>query len=864
MQWLKRWFPNVASTASKRKARVQSIRPRLEILEDRRLPAVNLLLSPPTLIAPSGIAPPSPTFSWSAVSGADHYDLWLGNQTTQQVLVNGSVTGNTWTPTTPLINGDNYEWLVQAVDSSGNTGLWSAPLQFTDSNLTPPTLLAPSGSASPQPTFSWNAVTGADHYDIWVKDQTTQQVLQNTNVTGTTWTPTSSLNNGDNYIWSVQGVDSSGNPGPWSSALTFGVTNLAAPTLLGPSGAAAPQPVFSWSAVAGADHYDIWVQNQTTAQVLHNTNVAGTTWTPDNPLAQGYTYVWWVRAIDSNGNGGPWSSSLSFSEAVLPAPTLIGPSGTALPLPTFSWNAVAGADHYDIWLQDQNTSQVLRNVNVGGTTWTPSSPLIQQDNYSWWVRAVDGNGNAGQWSAGLNFVVQELSPPTPIAPSGSAATLPTFSWNAVAQASQYDIWVQDRNTGQVLRDQTVTGTTWVPTSPLNQGDNYSWWVRAIDRVGSPGPWSATSTFAVSALARPSLIAPSGSTTSPQPTFTWNTVTGASLYDIWVQDRNTGLVFRDQNVTGTSWTPASPLIRGDTFSWWVRAIDSAGSPGPWSSTMNFSIGVLPSPTLIGPVGSTSPLPTFSWSAVAGADHYDIWLQDRNTGLVVRNTNVTGASWTPGSPLLQGDLYRWWVRAVDSTGIGGTWSSSLDFSVAALAAPTLGGPSGSGSLLPTFSWSAVAGADHYDIFVRDNKTGQTLRDQNVATTTWAPAGPLTLGDSYTWWVRAIDNVNSPGPWSSSQSFTVFVLVAPTLIGPSGSTSSMPTFGWSAVTGASQYDIWVQDLHSGVVLQDATVTGTTWAPDTPLVQGDHYRWWVRAINSSGVGGAWSASLDLVVGAG
>src|SRR5262249_49945147 len=158
----------------------------------------------------------------------------------------------------------------------------------------------------------------------------------------------------------------------------------------------------------------------------------------------------------------------------------IGPSGTSVTLPTFSWNAVTGADHYDIWVQDMSTGQVLRNTNVAGTAWTPSSPLVEGDTYHWWVRPVTGLGGNALWSEYMSITVAALGAPTLVGPSGWTALQPAFSWNAVTGADHYDIWVQDMSTGQVLRNKTVTGTSWTATSALVAGDSYQWWVRAVD------------------------------------------------------------------------------------------------------------------------------------------------------------------------------------------------------------------------------------------------------------------------------------------------------------------------------------------------------------------------------------------------
>jgi hypothetical protein len=726
--------------------------------------------------------------------------------------------------------------------------------------LTPPILLAPIGGASPLATFSWSAQPDAAYYNFQLTNLGTHVNLTGTALTSTTLTLGAPLVLANTYTWAVEAVDASGNLGPWSAPATISITNLAQPTLIGPSGPSSPQPVFSWSPLAGAIHYSVWVKNQTTGQAMNITGLTTSTWTPAAPLAQGATYIWEVQGFDSNGIGGPWSNALTFTEAVLPAPTLIGPTGTAVLQPTISWNPVTGADHYDIWLQNQTTGQTIRDTNVSGTTWVPSSPLIVQDYYSVSVRAVDPNGYNGQWSASQTFTAYALAAPTLTSPIGSSTASAAFTWNAVAGADHYDIWAQNVQTGQVLRNQNVTGTTWTPASPFTPGDRYNWCVRAIDSANHPGPWSSVQTFTAYVLAAPTLIGPTGSSAT-LPTFSWNAVTGADHYDIWVQDAQTGQVLRNQNVAGTTWAPSSPLIQGHGYSWWVRAVSSAGVAGGWSTGLNISVPSLAVPTLTGPIGSATLLPTFTWNAVTGADHYDIWVQNVQTGQVLRNQNVTGTTWTPAGPLTPTAKYNWWVRAIDSVNSPGPWSATQTFTAYVLAAPGLIGPTGSSTTLPTFSWNAVAGADHYDIWVQDAQTGQVLRNQNVAGTTWTPASPLIRGHGYTWWVRAVNNTGIAGVWSAGLSFTVPALALPTLIGPSGSASSLPTFTWNAVTGADHYDIWIQNVQTGQVLRNQNVTGTTWTPATSLTSGAKYNWWVRAIDSANSAGPWSATETFTV---
>src|SRR5262249_43742817 len=254
MLWLRRWFARTVSPSRIRPGR-QGLRPELETLEDRRLPSINTALAVPTPLGPSGTAPALPTFSWSAVAGAARYHFSLTDATTQQAVADVATAGTSLAPSSPLTGGDTYDWAVQAVDSNGNTSPWSATVQFTDSGLAPPILIGPSNATTPLPTFSWNAVTSAASYTLTLTDQTTQHVEQFTGLTATSWTPSSPLTSDNTYQWSVQAVDSAGFAGASSSALTIGVSNMTAPILVAPTGAAAPLPTFSWNAVAGADHY---------------------------------------------------------------------------------------------------------------------------------------------------------------------------------------------------------------------------------------------------------------------------------------------------------------------------------------------------------------------------------------------------------------------------------------------------------------------------------------------------------------------------------------------------------------------------------------------------------------------------------
>ena len=69
--------------------------------------------------------------------------------------------------------------------------------------------------------------------------------------------------------------------------------------------------------------------------------------------------------------------------------------------------------------------------------------------------------------------------------------------------------------------------------------------------------------------------------------------------------------------------------------------------------------------------------------------------------------------------------------------------------------------------------------------------------------------------------------------------------------------PTLKWNAVTGAAKYEVYRSYSENGPYTKYSTVTGTTYTNTAYLENGTTYYYRVRALNSSGVAGAYSSLL-------
>jgi len=122
-----------------------------------------------TLTSPtpgSVLSGPKVTFTWSAVTGATDYALWLGTAPgTYNLYASGSIAATSVTRTNLPTNGETIYARLTTI--FGSTRVYN---DYVYTAATQATLTAPTGSvlSGPNVTFSWSAGTGATGYIFWL------------------------------------------------------------------------------------------------------------------------------------------------------------------------------------------------------------------------------------------------------------------------------------------------------------------------------------------------------------------------------------------------------------------------------------------------------------------------------------------------------------------------------------------------------------------------------------------------------------------------------------------------------------------------------------------------------------------------
>lgn len=334
----------------------------------------------------------------------------------------------------------------------------------------------------------------------------------------------------------------------------------------------------SWTASANATSYDIYKNG-----ALWDSNITTTTYTNTSGVVAGTTYTYSVKAKNAgtiqtiNSNGTVSATALNcaapgaFTITVTPEC-----SGTGTPRNKLTWTASANATGYNVY-----RNGVLYASSLTGTTYT-NTAVTSGTSYSYYVVAKNTtatqttNSNGTQTVVALNCAAPGAFTISATAECSGTTSRVNLSWTASANATSYDVY---RNGSLYASD--VTGTQFLNTF-VTFGTAYTYSMIAKNNIGTV----ANSNGTVSATAI--MCAPGSFTATATPTcsgttsainVTWTASVNATSYDIY---RNGNLYASD--ITGTSFLNTYLINAGTTYTYYVKAKNSAG-------TLNNSNGTL---------------------------------------------------------------------------------------------------------------------------------------------------------------------------------------------------------------------------------------------------------------------------------
>ncbi len=375
------------------------------------------------------------------------------------------------------------------------------------------------------------------------------------------------------------------------------------------------------------------------------------------------------------------------------------------------WNAVADTGSgitYDIQKSLNGSAWVAAATGIAETFWEDPTPYSNGDTVRYRIRAVNGAGLEGSWSAGSSGITLDF-----VAPDSAVTThgyYSLYSWPGFILGTAGDtgsdvavvhLTIQRASDGQYWNGTTwqgsavwltATGTVnWQYTFTPADGETYDLRSRATDYAGNVEVTFGVNSFTYSSSGpqAPEIASPTHPNEAAwylnnSPVFTWTvpSSTAPVIGYSYLLDQNPGTTPDAVPDTPATTVSYSGLADG-TWYFHVRAVDD---PGNWGPAGHFAVHI-DTATPQTPGQPTEESPDIDFDADGAFTVYWSGVPNTGSGITYRLERDSGAGWTlvitttatnyaDSGTYADGTLIRYRVRAFNGVGLSSAWSPASD--------------------------------------------------------------------------------------------------------------------------------------------------------------------------------------------
>ena len=615
-----------------------------------------------------------------------------------------------------------------------------------------------------------------------------------------------------------------------------------------------------------------------------------TTYYLDTGVTGGKSYSYTVRAFYgqvAKGTKDPFAngvlSGFAASNRVyyIPAPEF-QVSGGEKEI-TVTWSKVAGADHYSVF-RSTNGGRWTQLVQVDG------SELSYEDQsgksgvrYHYTVRAdsVSQKANSSYYDFrkdDTQAVFLRSAPVVTVKAMGSEGI--QISWKKDANATGYRVYRKvPGSSWAVLTNITSAATTTYLDAGVKDGQNYTYTVRAyygdVKKIGSASVsvtnlWSGASNVALTYVKMPRITG--AYSDNEYMKVQWSAVSGATGYVLYVRSSTSQAWKQLSVVKGSTSYQHKSARNGETYYYTVKAFktDSKGVNYYSDYVDNATQYVYHAPlqTTVKIVADGNQV---TWNLDSRATGYRIYRKSGNQVAAIKNVTAqslgsgakTGSFLDPASGLTSGQVYSYTVRAyygsrsvsAASVGQNNDWGGYVYCKVVYLATPAVNAKAENDPTGLKIKWNPVTGAKGYYIY-RRSASGSWRRVGTAAggstnayidtTATKLPSGTVCY---YT--VCAYYDSKLPDSYFDTDGAYAVYLPKPADASVSAPLSNGTTITWTAVSGASLYEVYRRPQTGSTWTLLSAVSGTSYVDASAKNGSPHYTYTIRPQTTATVNG-------------
>jgi len=618
------------------------------------------------------------------------------------------------------------------------------------------------------------------------------------------------------------------------------------------------------------------------------------------------TCVTFVFESDASGNSAGWDAMIDCITTNFPCLAPVSLNTTQVDSNTISLSWVDINQSSNLW-------EIVVTPALGGSSLIAGSSPFQLTGltpdvpYMVVIRAIC-NGIPGDWSTPYTFSTTQVViclEPTIQSVTGITNNSGVVNWTLTSSTNNWEVLVLPCTaTNPTPNNAGLSVTTNTYLAPgLNASTCYKVFVRTICSTTLTSPWSQPMTFTTLANPVPAPICggqfiDNGGLTANYANNSDNTYTicptsPGDQVVVTFTAFNTEIgwdglyVFNGNSISSpqiSSGNSASNVPGGLPGAFWGTVI-----PGPFVSTdvtgcLTFrfrsdssvnragweaNVECLPQatclqPTILATTNITGTTATINWTENGTATQWEVIVvpstapaPTQSTVGVIANSNpfqVTGLSYATS--------YKAYVRAICSTTDTSYWSYATTFTTLQTncIAPNSIVTSSTTTTTVNLSWIQSGSISQWEILVLPlgSPAPTAASTGTVISTNPYQVTGLTLGTSYTFYIRAICSATEKSTWSS-RAFTTLQTncITPSNVVVNSTTPTSANLSWTQSGSVSQWEVLVLPLGSPVPTTTSTgiLVPTNSYQATGLTTGTTYTFYVRAVCSTTEVSSWTS---------
>lgn len=306
---------------------------------------------------------------------------------------------------------------------------------------------------------------------------------------------------------------------------------------------------------------------------------------PAPGTSQGYVYS---TSSSAYPNGGVQDGYYYSSRTTVTSPSAPGnisySMNTASTSIQVSWGAASSetdypVDHYELQRQINGGGWTTVNSNISVTSFT-ASLTSATTTYRFRVRAVDTNGQSGDWKTGnTGTKINAPGAPSVSAPSEAVSGESIqITWGTVSGATSYTV---QRNTGGSWT-QVYSGNALTFSETVGVWDSLQYRVQAVNQAGG-GAWGYSG--AITVYISPTLTVPQMVMQGQQATISWSAIEGADSYTL--QRKSSADADWTQVYSGANLSYTETVGTWTSLQYRVQAVFD-GTPGGWATSESIPV------------------------------------------------------------------------------------------------------------------------------------------------------------------------------------------------------------------------------------------------------------------------------------